>query len=63
MLFSAGFLYELAPRTAGDKTAKTGLAGFLDNIAKNVILESWVSKPSTGDKETYTIKLNYVIKF
>jgi hypothetical protein len=63
MLFSAGFLYELAPRTGGNKTQQTGLAGFLDNIAKNIILESWVSKPSTGDKETYTVKLNYVIAF
>jgi hypothetical protein len=63
MLFSAGFLYELAPRTGGDKTAQTGLAGIWNSIAKNVILESWISKPSTGDKETYTVKLNYVIKF
>lgn len=63
MLFSAGFLYELAPRSGGDKTAQTGLAGFFNNIAKNIILEAWVSKPSTGDKETYTVKLNYVFAF
>ncbi len=63
MLFSAGFLYELAPRTGGNATEQTGLAGVLGGIAKNMILESWVSKPSTGDKETYTLKLNYVIAF
>ncbi len=63
MLFSAGFLYELAPRTGGNATQQTGLAGVLGGIAKNMILESWVSKPSTGDKETYTVKLNYVIAF
>lgn len=63
MLFSAGFLYELARRSDGDKTGQTGLAEFLDNITRNIVLESWVSKPSTGDKETYTVKLNYVIRF
>ena len=61
--FSVGFLYELARRSGGDKTGQTGLAAFLNSIAENIILESWVSKPSTGDKETYTVKLNYVIKF
>ena len=59
MLFSTGFLYELSPQIGNDKTAQSGLAEILDNI----ILEGWVSKPSTGDKEVYTIKLNYVIKF
>jgi hypothetical protein len=63
MLFSTGFLYELSPQTGSDKTAQSGLAEVLDNITKNIILEGWVSKPSTGDKEVYTIKLNYVIKF
>ncbi len=63
MLFSAGFLYELAPRTGGDAAQQTGLPGILGSIAKNMILESWVSKPSTGDKETYTLKLNYVFAF
>lgn len=62
MLFSAGFLYELAPQVK-DETPQTGLAGVLGKIAENVVLESWVSKPSTGDKETYTVKLNYVVKF
>lgn len=63
MLFSAGFLYELAPRSGGSAAQQTGLAGVLDSIVKNMILESWVSKPSTGDKETYTLKLNYVVAF
>jgi hypothetical protein len=63
MLFSGGFVYEFAPRTGGNKTAQSGLGNFLDNIARNIILEAWVSKPSTGDKETYTVKLNYVFAF
>lgn len=63
MLFSTGFLYELGRQTDGNKTSQTGLAEVLDNITKNIILEAWVSKPSTGGKETYTVKLNYVIRF
>ncbi|MFQ6035735.1 MAG: hypothetical protein ACE5NM_07810 [Sedimentisphaerales bacterium] len=63
MLFSAGFLYELGRRTGGDKTLQTGLTGIWDNIAKNLIIEGWVSKPSTGDKEVYTALLDYVIRF
>ncbi len=63
MKFSVGFLYELTRRSGGSETAGTGLAEFLDSIAKNVILESWVTMPSTGNQEVYTVKLNYVIKF
>jgi hypothetical protein len=63
MLFSAGFLYELGRRTGGNKTPQSDLAEILDNITKNIILESWVSMPSTGGRETYTVKLNYVIRF
>jgi hypothetical protein len=63
MLFSAGFLYDLAPQSGGNETKQTGLMGVLGDITKNMLLESWVSIPSTGDKETYTVKLNYVIKF
>ncbi len=63
MKFSAGFLYELGRQSDGSKTSQTGLAKILDNITKNIILESWVTMPSTGDKETYTVKLNYVIRF
>jgi hypothetical protein len=63
MLFSAGFLYELAPRNSSSKAEEHGLAGFLNSIAKNMILESWVTIPSTGDKEVYTLKLNYVYRF
>ncbi|MBW8001328.1 MAG: hypothetical protein FVQ80_04830 [Planctomycetes bacterium] len=62
MLFSAGFLYELGFPKSG-VSAQNGLEEFLNNLLKNVILESWVSKSSTGDSETYTIKLNYVIAF
>lgn len=63
MLFSTGFLYDLAPRRGGNETEETGLMGVLADITKNMLLESWVSMPSTGDKETYTVKLNYVIRF
>ncbi|UCG59409.1 MAG: hypothetical protein JSU70_07830 [Phycisphaerales bacterium] len=61
MLFSGGFLYDLAPQVKSDEASQTGLAEILGKITANMILESWVSKPSTGDKETYTVKLNYVI--
>jgi hypothetical protein len=61
-LFSLGFLYELAARS-GDEKVRSGLAEFWNKITKNIILESWISKPSTGDKETYTVKLNYVVRF
>jgi len=63
MNFSAGFLYELGRQSDDNKTSQTGLAEILDNITKNIILESWVTMPSTGGKETYTVKLNYVIRF
>jgi hypothetical protein len=63
VLFSTGFLYELWPNDGGQGTQKDGLAGTLDSIVRNMAVESWVSLPSTGDKEIYTVKLNYVIKF
>lgn len=63
MKFSAGFIYNLAPKTKTNGTHSSGLAEFLGNITKNMLIESWVTMPSTGDKETYTVKLNYVIKF
>jgi hypothetical protein len=63
MLFSAGFLYELWPHGGGEGTQDGGVLGALDRIARNMALESWVSLPSNGEKEVYTVKLNYVIKF
>jgi hypothetical protein len=63
MLFSAGFLYELGRRSGGNTTPQSGLGELLNNIAKNVVLESWVSMPSNGRQETYTLKLNHVIRF
>ncbi len=63
MKFSAGFIYNLAPKTKTNGTYSSGLAEFLGNITKNMLIESWVTMPSTGDKETYTVKLNYVIRF
>ena len=62
VLFSAGFLYDFNP-IIKDEGERSGLLGFLSDIAKNFILEAWVSMPSTGEEETYTLKLNYVIKF
>ena len=62
-LFSVGFLYELGAKAGADRGPKNGPAGLLSTLMQNMILESWVSMPSTGDKETYTIKLNYVIPF
>ncbi len=63
MKFSAGFIYNLAPKTKTNGTYSSGLAEFLGNITKNMLIESWVTMPSTGNQEVYTIKLNYVIKF
>jgi len=57
--FSVGFLYEFAPANGSDQNSQS----FLENILKNIILESWVTIPTTDDIETYTVKLNYVIKF
>lgn len=39
-------------------------AGFLYDLGKNWLLESWVSWPSESrSDEVYTIKLNYVVRF
>ncbi|MHC4682584.1 MAG: hypothetical protein ACYTEK_28365 [Planctomycetota bacterium] len=62
MLFSTGFLYELG-RNSESPAPQTDLMEVLDEIAKDVILETWVSMPSTGQNETWTVKLNYVIRF
>ena len=62
MKFSAGFIYNLAPKTETSRT-QSGLGEFLGNITKNMLIESWVTMPSTGNQEVYTVKLNYVIKF
>jgi hypothetical protein len=61
MLLSAGFLYDLAPKNPGP--AQDGIMGLLDSITRNMLVESWVSMPSNGAKETYTLKLNYVVRF
>lgn len=61
VLFSTGFLYDFNP--IEDESERSGLLGFLSDTAKNFVLEAWVSMPSTGEEETYTLKLNYVIKF
>lgn len=63
VLFSVGFLYEFARRNNTGDLPETGFMGLLQQIINNLILESWVSLPSTGQEEAYTVKLNYVIKF
>ncbi len=63
VLFSAGFLYEFGPQDTDEEPSMSGFRNILDEITKNLVLEAWVSLPSTGDEETYTVKLNYVIKF
>ncbi|KKM64904.1 hypothetical protein LCGC14_1496620, partial [marine sediment metagenome] len=63
VLFSVGFLYELGLRDGAGEAAEGGLGGALNSILNNIILEGWVSMPSTGDQEVFTLKLNYVIKF
>lgn len=62
-LFSMGFLYDLKP--LGDKADKSssGLSKFLGKVISNIVVECWVSVPSTGGQEVYTFKLNYVINF
>jgi hypothetical protein len=63
MLLSVGFLYELGRLKDAETPEPSGLMGILDRIAKNIIIEGWVSMPSTGEQEVFTLKLNYVFKF
>ncbi len=63
MKLSAGFIYNLAPKTKTNSTPSSGLGKFLSDITKNMLIESWVTMPTTGNQEVYTVKLNYVIKF
>ncbi len=64
VLFSAGFLYEFGRKRADDEEPPSGLLGIMDAITRNLILESWVSVPTgSGNRDTYTIKLNYVISW
>lgn len=63
VLFSAGFLYDLNPIDPEGDGPASDVLKFLTNIVKNVVLEGWVSMPSTGEQEVYTLKLNYVFKF
>ncbi|MDK1031853.1 MAG: hypothetical protein QGD94_07600 [Planctomycetia bacterium] len=62
-LYSVGFLYELARKDDGEESTLTGLAGVLNKIANKIVLEGWVSLPSTTDPAVVTLKVNYVIKF
>ncbi len=60
-LFSVGFLYDFAP--INDEPTSSDWIGVLEEISRNIVLEAWVSMPSTGAEEVYTLKLNYVIRF
>ncbi len=62
VLYSAGFLYDLRPPAESRDSTRTGLAGVWDVLTRDLILESWVTEPTTG-KAALTVKLNYVIKF
>ena len=62
ILYSAGFLYDLRPPKNGADSPRGGLGGLWDAVTNAVILESWVSQPSTGTA-SLTVKLNYVIEF
>lgn len=61
MLYSAGFVYEFGRK--GEYERPSGILGVIDDIAKNIIFEGWVSMPSNNDPETFTLKLNYVIRW
>ncbi len=63
VLFSVGFLYEFGPQENAEETPEPGIMGILNEITKNLILESWVSLPTSGDEEVYTVKFDYVISF
>lgn len=63
ILYSAGFLYNLRRRDDDGKASRPGLKGLLDKIFRNIVLEGWVTIPSTRDEEVLTLKLNYVLKF
>ncbi len=57
ILFSAGFLYDFMPINDSD-----GADSVFEKITKNIVLECWVSMPTTSDAPEVTVKLNYVIK-
>lgn len=64
LLGSVGFLYEFKRKDDNGKAPlESGLADWTYRLMRNIILESWVSFPSNGQQEYFTIKLNYVIKF
>ena len=40
-----------------------GWVGVLEEIGRNIVLEAWMSIPTSSAEEVYTLKFNYVIKF
>ncbi len=63
VLFSAGFLYDLAPLENDDMQSREGVGSVLEMLTRNFVFETWINVPSSGDEEFLTLKLNYVIKF
>ncbi len=63
VLFSVGFLYEFGAQDVDEEASESGILGILNEITKNLILEAWVSLPTTGEEEVYTLKFDYVISF
>ncbi len=63
ILFSVGFLYELGRRDADNRRPLSGMARILNDLGKNFVLEGWASMPTNSDPNSFTLKLNYVIKF
>ncbi len=62
VLYSAGLLCELGRRGV-DGLEERPSGKFVQEILSKLVLEGWVSMPSTGGEEGYTVKLNYKIKF
>ena len=57
ILFSVGFLYDFMPINDNDEPDSV-----FETLTKNIVLECWVSMPTTTDAPEVTVKLNYVIK-
>ena len=63
VLFSVGFLYDFNPLNEEGEGPSSPLLKALADIAKNIVVEGWVSMPSSESPTSATLKLNYVIKF
>ena len=63
VLYSAGFLYNLRRHDDDGNSVPPGLKGIWYRLTRNLVWESWVTLPSSGDAAVVTLKLNYVIGF